>query len=132
MRFFGATFGGDIAGVRVSEDGFIAISAGLRGNDRVDASIVVGPEGTCACKISAGDTHLACTASDARSFHQVLKDRLSAVGVRVRDRVRTDAGGYRPTVPDSPSSGMRSIVTPSAPPASPRICVTAVRSNAHR
>ena len=77
-RFFCATFRGGIVGVRVSDDGFIVINAELDGNDRVDTSIVVGPEGTCACRITVGDTHLASTASDARSFQKVLKSRRSA------------------------------------------------------
>ena len=82
--FLYSTFRAGIAGLRVSEDSFIVITAELSGNDRVRASIVAGPEGTCACRISTGDTHLASTASDARLFEQVLKNRLSAVGVRVR------------------------------------------------
>ena len=86
-RLFCATFRGGIVGVPVSDDGSIVINAELVGNDRVDTSIVVGPEGTCACKITVGDTHLASTASDARSFQKVLKNRRSAVGVRARDGV---------------------------------------------
>ena len=44
---------------------------------RVEARISVGPpEGTFACTMSAGDTHLASTAPDVRSFERVLKERL--------------------------------------------------------
>ena len=48
----------------------------------VEATIAVGPDGTCACKISAGEAHVAATAPDARSFEQVLKDRLAEVVAR--------------------------------------------------
>ena len=82
VRFFCAAFGRGIVGVRVSDDGYIAITAELTGDGTVEASIAVGPDGTCACRISAGDTHRACTAPDARSFEPVLKRRLAEFGVR--------------------------------------------------
>ena len=81
VRFFRSIFGEGIAGVRVDENSFIVITAELSGDDLVEASIAVGPEGTCACRISTGDTHLASTAPDARSFEQVLTERLAEVGV---------------------------------------------------
>ena len=67
--------------MRVSEDGFIVVIAELSGVDAVEASIAVGPEGTYACTVSAGDTPLSATAPDARSFERVLKKRLAEVGV---------------------------------------------------
>ena len=80
LRFLRVTFVGAIARVRVSEDGFIAITAHRPGDNPVEASIAVGPEGTFACTVSAGETHLASTAPDARSFERVLKERLAEVG----------------------------------------------------
>ena len=85
VRYFCATFGGGIAGLQVSDDGFMAMTAELTGDGPVEASIAVGPDGTCVCRISAGDTHRACTAPDARSFERVLKKRLLEVGVRCQD-----------------------------------------------
>ena len=67
--------------MRVDEDGFIVIIAKLPGDDLIEANIAVGPEGTCACKISTGNTHVASTAPDVRSFERVLKQRLTEVGV---------------------------------------------------
>ena len=81
LRFICATFGCGITGMRVNEDGFIVVTAELSAAGAVEASIAVGPEGTCACTVSAGDTHLASTAPDVRSFERVLKDRLAEVGV---------------------------------------------------
>ena len=80
LRFLRVTFVGVVAHVRVSEDGFIAITAQLPGDNQVEASIAVGPEGTFACTVSAGETHLASTAPDARSFERVLKERLAEAG----------------------------------------------------
>ena len=90
IRFFCASFGDGIAAVRVSDENFIVITAAFSGNDEIAATIGVGPEGTCACKISAGDTHLASTAPDARSFERVLKNRLAEVGVYSRDGAGCD------------------------------------------
>ena len=85
VRFFCSTFGDAIAGVRVSEESHVVITAELAGNGLVEATIAVGPDGTCACRISAGETHIASTAPDTRSFEQVLKERLAEVGVRGQD-----------------------------------------------
>ena len=63
----------------MNEDGFIAVTAEL--SAVVEASIAVGPEGSFACTVSAGDTHLACTAPYLRSFERALKERLAEVGV---------------------------------------------------
>ena len=57
------------------------ITAKLPGNGPVQVSIAVGPEGTCAYTINAGDTNLAFTAPDATSFEQALTKRLAEVGV---------------------------------------------------
>ena len=84
VRFLSAAFGAAIVAVRVSEDGFIVVTAELSGNGPVEAGITVGPDGTCACRLGAGGGHLASTAPDARSFEQVLRERLAEVGVRGR------------------------------------------------
>ena len=65
VRFFCSTFSDGFAGVGVSEDNFIVITAEFPAENLIEAMIAVGPEGTCACKISAGDTHLASTAVGA-------------------------------------------------------------------
>ena len=92
MRFLRATLGGVVAGVRVSQDGFIVLMARLSEDHPTRLSIAAGPEGTCACTTSADDTHLASTAPDARSFEQVLKDRLMGVHVRGPDRAGESDG----------------------------------------
>ena len=81
VRFFCATFGGGVASVQVTEDGFIVAGAEVAGDGLVDVSITVGPEGTCACRGSAGGAHMAFTAADARSFETVLTEGLAQVGV---------------------------------------------------
>ena len=81
LRFLSAAPGCRIAGVRVNEDGFIVATAELSAAGGVEASIAVGPEGTCAGTVSAGDTHLAATAPDVRSFERAVKERLAEVGV---------------------------------------------------
>ena len=81
VRFLCATFSCGVGGVQVGEDGFIVITAALPGDNPVEVSITVGPEGTCACRVSAGGAHTAATAADARSFEAVLTERLAQVGV---------------------------------------------------
>ena len=81
LRFLCSTFGSGATGVQVGEDGFIVITAELPGDNLVDVSITVGPEGTCASRISAGGAHTAATAADVRSFEAVLTERLARVGV---------------------------------------------------
>ena len=71
VRFFCSTFGDGIVGVRVSEENFIVITAEFSGDDPIETSIAVGPEGTCACKMSVGETHLGSMAPDVRSFERV-------------------------------------------------------------
>ena len=68
MRLFCSACGDGLASVRGSDDNWIVVTAALSGDDPVAASIAVGPEGNCACRTSAGDTHLASAAPDARSF----------------------------------------------------------------
>ena len=86
MGFFCATFGDGIAGVRVNSDGLVVITDELLEDELVEASTMVGPEGTCACKISVGATHLASAAPDAGSFELVLRRRLADVWMRDHDR----------------------------------------------
>ena len=90
VQFLCAVLGVPIADVRVSEDEFIVVTAELRGDNPIEASIAVGPDGTCAGKIAAGDTHLASTAPDVRSFEQALKNRLAEVGVYRRESASND------------------------------------------
>ena len=68
--------------MRVNEDGFIVVTAELSAAaGAVEASIAVGPEGTCACTVSTGDTHLPCAAPDARSFERLSRSVRAEVGV---------------------------------------------------
>ena len=53
LRFFCTAFGYGIAGVRVTEDGFIVVTAEFSAAGAVKASIAVRPEGTFACRITA-------------------------------------------------------------------------------
>ena len=52
LRFLCAEFGCAIAGIRVSEDDFIVVMTELSAASAVEASIAIGPEGTCACTVS--------------------------------------------------------------------------------
>lgn len=81
VRFLGAPPDGAIAGVRVTEDGILAITAELIRDRPVETRIAVGPDGTCACTIRSGQTHLASTAPDPLAFERVLESRLADVGV---------------------------------------------------
>ncbi|MYK89511.1 MAG: hypothetical protein F4018_14900 [Acidobacteria bacterium] len=84
VRFFCSTYASTIAGVRVNEDSFIVITADVSGDEPVAATIAVGPDGTCACKVSTVGDHCASAAPDVRAFEQVLASRLAEVGVRGR------------------------------------------------
>ena len=88
VRFLCSTFGDGIADVSVSDEQFIVITAVLAGDVPVEATIAIVSDGTCAGKISAGDTHLARTAPDAPSFERVLPERIAGVGVH-----RGNSGG---------------------------------------
>ena len=82
LRLLHVALGGRVAGVRVNEDGFIVVAAEFSGAaGAVGATIAVGPDGTCACTVSAADKHLAVTAPDVRSFERALWERLAEVGV---------------------------------------------------
>ena len=59
----------------------MVVTAELAGNGPVEATVAVGPDGTCACTVSAGERHLASTAPDVRSFERVVRERLAEVGV---------------------------------------------------
>ena len=84
VRFFCSTYGGAVAGVRVNEEGFIVITAEVSGNDPVEMTIAVGPDGTCACKTSTAGGQRASAAPDVRAFEPVLASRLAEAGVRRR------------------------------------------------
>ena len=62
-------------------------TAARSGDALADASTVVGPEwyGRASVSISVGDTHLASTTWDARSFGDVLKRRLAQGGGQGRE-----------------------------------------------
>ena len=90
VRFLCSAFGDGLAGVRVSDDHQIVITATLPDDRPGEVSISVGPEGNCACRISSGDTHLASTAPDTRSFERVLKSRLAGIGVVGQDDAARD------------------------------------------
>ena len=92
--FLCAAFGCGVGGVQVGEDGFIVIAAELPGDNLVEVSITVGPEGTCACRVSAGAAHTAATAADARSFETLLTERLAQVGARGRRVPRRRRSGW--------------------------------------
>ena len=85
VRFFCSTYGGAVTGVRVNEDSFIVVTATVSGDDVIDVTIAVGPDGTCACKVSTADGDLASAAPGVRAFEQVLAGRLAEVGVPRRD-----------------------------------------------
>ena len=82
MRFFCSTYGGIIATVRVNEDSFIMVTAAVPGNDVIDVTIAVDPDGTCACKVSSADGDLASAAPGVRAFEPVLASRLAEAGLQ--------------------------------------------------
>ena len=82
VRFFCSTYGGAVTGVRVSEDSFVVIKAEVPGNELVEVTIAVGPDGTCACQVSTARGQLASASPDTRSLEQVLTSRLAELGVR--------------------------------------------------
>ena len=88
VRFFCSTYGGAVTGVRVSEDSFVVIKAEVPGNELVEVTIAVGPDGTCACQVSTARGQVASASPDTRSLEQVLASRLAELGVRGR----ADAG----------------------------------------
>ncbi len=84
VRFFCSTYGGAVTGVRVNEDSFVVIAATVPGDDVIDVTLAVGPDGTCACKVSAAGRDLASAAPELRVFEQVLAGRLAEAGVHAR------------------------------------------------
>ena len=84
VRLFCSTYGGAVAGVRVNEESFIVITAEASGNESVEVTIAVGPDGTCACKVSTAGGERASVAPDVRGFERVLANRLAEAGVRGR------------------------------------------------
>ena len=72
MRPFCSTYGGAITGVRVNEDSFIVVTAAVPGDDVIDVTITVGPDGTCACKVSNTDGDRASAVPDVRAFARIL------------------------------------------------------------
>ena len=90
VRFFCSTYGGVVTGVRVNEDSFIVATATVPGDDVIDVTIAVGPDGTCASKVSTADGGGASAAPDVRAFEHVLASRMAEVGVR--GQARADPG----------------------------------------
>ena len=84
VRFFCSTYGGAVAGVRVNEDSFVVIAARVPGDDVIDVTLAVGPDGTCACRMSTADGDLASVEPDVRAFEQVMPSRLADAGVHAR------------------------------------------------
>ena len=84
VRFFCSTYGGAVTRVRVNEESFIVVTATVPGEDVIDVALAVGPDGTCACKVSTADGDLASAAPNVRAFEPVLAGRLAEVGVRAR------------------------------------------------
>ena len=85
VRFFCSTYAGTIAAVRVNEDSFIVLRAEVPSDDVIDVTIAVGPDGTCACRVSTAHGDRASASPDARSLEDVLKSRLAEAGVQIRD-----------------------------------------------
>lgn len=81
LRFFCSTYGGAVTGVRVNEDSFIVATATVPGDDVIDVTIAVGPDGTCACKVSTAGGHLASAAPDPHVFEHVLASRMAEAGM---------------------------------------------------
>ncbi len=84
VRFFCSTYGGTVDAVRVNEESFIVITAEISGNEPVEVTIAVGPDGTCACKVRTAGSNLAAAALDPRAFEHVLASRLAEAGVHGR------------------------------------------------
>ena len=81
-RFLCTTFGCGVAGVQVMEHGSHGSHrAEVAGDAVVEVSTTVGPEGTCACRGSAGSACAATMAAEARSFETVLTECMAEVGV---------------------------------------------------
>ena len=90
VQFFCSTYGGAVTGVRVNEDSFVVATATVPGDEVIDVTIAVGPDGTCACKVSTADGDRAAAAPDVRAFEPVLATRLAEAGVH--GRIGADRG----------------------------------------
>ena len=53
------------------------ITAEVSGTEPVEVTIAVGPDGTCAYKVSTAHGQVASASPDARSLEQVLASRLA-------------------------------------------------------
>ena len=84
VPFFCSTYGGAVVGVRVNEDSFMVLTAEVPGDGVIDVTIAVGPDGTCACKVSSVDGDRASAGRDVRAFEEVLAGRLAEAGVHGR------------------------------------------------
>ena len=80
MDFLCSTFGDGTAGVRVTEDSFIVVTVEIPEDDEFELEIAIGPDGTCACRLSRGGRHIASVAPDAWTFMLMLRDRLADIG----------------------------------------------------
>ena len=83
VRFFCSTYGGAVTGVRVSEDSFIVVKGEISGDELVEVTIAVGPDGTWRVPGQHGP-RAGCVrlAPDPRALEQVLTSRLAELGVR--------------------------------------------------
>ena len=45
VRFFCSTYGGAVTGVRVNEDSFVVVAATVPGEDVIDVTLAVRPDG---------------------------------------------------------------------------------------
>ena len=85
VRFFCSTCGGAVSGVRMKEDSFIAVNGHSSGDDVIDGTIAVGPDGTCACRVSTADGHW-CVGGARRPVVRAGRQEPTAeVGVPGRD-----------------------------------------------
>lgn len=75
VGFFCSTYGGGVTGVRVNEGSFMLAMATIPGDDVVDVTVAVGPDGRHACRVSTADGHVASVAPDVRVLEQVLAGR---------------------------------------------------------
>ena len=73
-------------------------TATVPGDDVIDVTIAVGPDGTCACKVRTADGDGASASPDVRAFEEILAGRLAEAGCPHRCRPwLTAACGPLPT-----------------------------------
>ncbi len=68
----------------MNEESFIVLRAQVPGDDVLNVTIAVGPDGACARKVTTTEGHLASPAPDVRAFEQVLASRLAEVKVHAQ------------------------------------------------